>query len=538
MSQQHDAARPPPGFLDRAGEIARHAAADPDRPAVSSEAGDLTFGQLDARINRLVHALRRRGLEPGDGVALMSPNRPEFVEVYFAALRAGLRLTPLNCHLTAAEAAYILRDCEAKAFLCDARLAAVALDASVGAPEARERLCFKGALAGFDDYETALGSEEPTPPAESVAGSVMLYTSGTTGRPKGVFRRHAAAYRWRWGFGYRPGQDRDLAVGPLYHTAPAVYTLGAALVQGVGTVLVDGWDSENVLRLIERHRITHVHMVPTMFHRLLSLPAAVRDAYDVSSLRAVIHGAAPCSVALKRAMLDWLGPIVYEYYAATEGAGTNVEPAEWLARPGTVGRPDPADHVIVGDDAGRPLPAGEIGLVYMRAPVEGRFEYFRDPERTAAAYRGDYFTLGDMGYLDGDGYLFITDREADVIISGGVNVYPAEAEAVLLEHPAVADAAVVGVPNEEWGEEVKAVVQLQAGEAGSDELAADLVAHCRDRMSHFKCPRSVDFIDQLPRLESGKLQKRLLRDRYRAAAAGAPDDPEAERRGEDRPSDG
>ena len=275
----------------------------------------------------------------------------------------------------------------------------------------------------------------------------------------------------------------------------------------------------DALALVEDHAITHTHMVPTMFHRLLSLPAEVRATYDVSSLRSVLHGAAPCPVPVKRRMIEWLGPVVWEYYAATEGSGSFVDSATWLARPGTVGKP--ADgQVMVGDDDGRALPAGEMGLVYLKAPAAGRFEYFKDADKTASTYRGDYFTLGDMGYVDDDGYLFLTDRSANLIISGGVNIYPAEVDAVLLEHPAVGDAATIGVPDDEWGEEVVAVVELQPGRVPSPELADELVAHCRTASRTSSARRSVDFVDDLPRQDNGKIYKRQLRD---ATAPGGRD---------------
>jgi long-chain acyl-CoA synthetase len=318
-------------------------------------------------------------------------------------------------------------------------------------------------------------------------------------------------------YGYRAG-DVHLCTGPLYHAAPLSISMILPLATGTTVALMERWDAAHALALIERHRVTHTHMVPTMFHRLLALPDETRRRYDLSSLRFVLHGAAPCPVAVKQRMMEWLGPVVHEYYAATEGIGTVVDAATWLSKPGTVGKPNPPEQVIVGDDQGQPLPAGSVGLVWLLAARGNPFRYFKDDVKTAGAYRGEYFTLGDMGYLDDDGFLFLTDRSANLIISGGVNIYPAEIDAALLEHPAVADVAAIGVPNEEWGEEVRAVVELRPGTVASADLAEQLIDFCRARLAHYKCPRRIDFVASLPRDENGKIYKRLLRDGYRDAA--------------------
>jgi long-chain acyl-CoA synthetase len=493
--------------------LAVHAAEAPDRPAITGPTGDRTFGELNRRANALVRALRRRGLRAGSAVALICANRPEFAEVYFAAHRAGFRLTTVNWHLTPGESAVIVEDCEAEALVVDARFPELALG-TVGV-----RLAVGGDLDGFERYDDVVDAEDGSDIDDPVLGSTMLYTSGTTGRPKGVHRSSpppnaVAALRL---YGYRAGEDRHLCTGPLYHAAPLAFSLNAPLSAGVGTVLMDGWDAEEALRLVEAERITHTHMVPTMFHRLLSLPEDVRARHDLSTLRFVLHGAAPCPVSVKARLIEWLGPVVWEYYAATEGVGSFVDSATWLAHPGTVGKPNPPDQVLIGDEAAQPLPPGEVGLVWLKAPATGRFAYFKDEAKTRSTYVGDRFTLGDMGYLDEDGFLYLTDRTANLIITGGVNVYPAEVDAALLEHPAVADVATIGIPSVEWGEEVKAVVELRAGVTGTAELAGELLRHCRERLAAFKCPRTVDFVDALPRQDNGKIYKGLLRERYREA---------------------
>jgi len=500
----------------------------PDVTAIVSSHGTRTFAQLNERANQVARTLRAAGVGPGDSVAVLCSNRPEFVEVLQGAQRSGVRLTPINWHITADEVAYILRDCEAKAVFADARFADVAAKAADGSEHARLKLAIGGAIGGFDDYDVHVPAQDGSNLDDPALGNTMLYTSGTTGRPKGVHREVGSVSpsaatlmaKLSEASGFQAGSDVSLVTGPLYHAAPLAFALALPLAYGVTVVLMDDWDAEETLRLVQRHRVTHTHMVPTMFHRLLSLPKMTRRRYDVSSLKLVWHGAAPCPVAVKQGLLEWFGPVVWEYYGATEGLTTLVTPQEWLARPGTVGRPED-DQIRILDDDGRGLPPGVPGTIYIKAPEEGRFVYHGDTDKTSKAYRGDHYTLGDVGYLEEDGWLFLTDRSADLIISGGVNIYPAEVEAALLGHPAVADIAVIGVPNEEWGEEVKAIVEVHNGYGAGDDLADALIAFARERLASYKCPRSVDFVERLPRADSGKLYKRQLRDAYRAKAQSA-----------------
>lgn len=501
--------------------VAQRALTQGDEPAIISAAGDRTWTELDGRCNQLVRAMRARGIESGQSIALACSNRPEFVEVYVAAARNGLRLTPINWHLGAEEMAYIIDNCEATIFVADERFAKTCADAAALAPNLRAKLAVGGAIAGFEDYEAAVTSSSPDPITDEGVGGTMLYTSGTTGRPKGVFRKRPAPRRVQ-AEAVRVHEDGDLhlCTGPLYHAAPLAFSLGLPLLWGIGIVIMDGWDPEETLWLIEQHKVTHSHLVPIMFHRLLSLPDDVRTKYDISTLKRIGHGAAPCPVHVKKAMIDWVGPIIWEYYAATEGAGTSVESDEWLTKPGTVGKID-GDQVVVRDDDGKPVEAGEIGTVFLKAPdeAETRFEYYKDDEKTTKAYSGDYFTLGDMGFVDDDGYLFLTDRSADLIISGGVNIYPAEVDAVMLTHPAVRDSCTIGIPNDEWGEEVKGVIELKDGLEATAALAAELIAYSREHLAKFKCPKTIDFDDDLPRHETGKLYRRLIRERYREKAS-------------------
>jgi long-chain acyl-CoA synthetase len=495
--------------------VAREA---PERPAILSPFGSCTFAELNARANRVARALRARGLRAGDSVALLCSNRPEFVEVYYAVIRSGLRLTPINWHFTGEEAGYVIDDCEARAFIADAPYAEVAREALESAPATKTRLAVGGPIEGFEGYDEVVDREPGHDLEDPVLGTTMLYTSGTTGRPKGVHRPPSPANPLLDGIQkiaeFRPDEDLALCTGPLYHAAPLALNLRVPIAGGVGVYLMDRWNNERAFFNDTATTEIYTHMVPTMFHRLLALPEETRAGYDVSSLRFIVHGAAPCPVDVKQRMMDWLGPIIYEYYAATEGGGTFIQPEEWLRKPGSVGRPNRGQEIEVRDDEGRALPAGEVGTIYFRAPKQGRFEYYHDEQKTASAYRGEFFTLRDMGYFDEDGYLFLSGRSAEVIISGGVNIYPAEVDAVLLRHETVGDVATIGAPNEEWGEEVKAVVMLHDGLEASESLANELIEFCREHLAHYKCPRTVDFVTELPRHDTGKIYRRLVRDRY------------------------
>ena len=497
--------------------LAHWAARMPSATALIGSQGKLTFAELNARANRLAHALRARGVQSGDALAMLCHNGFELVEVVMATRRIGVRLTPINYQLGAEEVAYILQDCDAKVFIANARFAAAAAPAARACGSLELRIAADGVIEGFERLRDLVSGQPEHDVSDPVLGVNMLYTSGSTGKPKGVERTSAPPISPAR-IPFEAGRSLCLCTGPLYHAAPLAFSLIAPLLGGAGVVLMDGWDPERSLQLIEEHCITHTHMVPTMFHRLLGLPREVRDEFDLSSLDYVLHGAAPCPVPLKRALIEWLGPVVFEYYGATEGLGTIVDTETWLRKPGTVGKPDPSDQICILDDAGERLPARESGLVYLKAPDGLRFRYYKDSGKTQAAFRGDYFTLGDVGYLDEDGYLFLTDRSANLIISGGVNIYPAEVDAVLLTHPAVQDVAVIGVPNAEWGEEVKAAVELRRGIEASDALAKELIDYCRSHLAHYKCPRSVDFFEELPRRDTGKLSKYALREQYRRAA--------------------
>ena len=481
-----------------------------------------TLASVNANANRLVRLLRARGLQVGDAVALVLSNRAEFVEVLAATQRAGFRLTPVNWHLTEEELAYIVADCDAQALIAEARAPAIA-PAAAKCPKLKVKLAIDGDLPGFESYETGIGGFDGSDIGDPMLGSTMLYTSGTTGRPKGVFRPRTRVVNPPSQIlrrDYDPAMSVQLCAGPSYHAAPLGYDVRAAMSLGIPLVFLDKWDSETVLRTIAERRISHMHMVPIMFQRLLALPETVKAQHPLDSLRYVVHGAAPCPPEVKRAMIDWFGPIISEYYSASEGgAGWSISSEEWLRKPGSVGKlPDGADVRFL-DDEGKDVPRGHRGGIYTRLPVETAFSYYKDPTKTEAARVDGYFTLGDVGYLDEDGYLFLTGRNAETIISGGVNIYPQEVDNVLIQHPAVADSATIGAPHDEWGEQVKAVVVLQPDHTPSPELAAQLLAFARAGLPSFKVPRSVDFVDSLPRSEAGKIQRNKVRAPYWAARA-------------------
>jgi len=495
----------------------------PDHPAIimGGTGAIVTYRQLDERSNRLAHVFRARGLQPGDCMAIFMENQARYMEVTWAAQRAGLYCTPINSHLTAPEVEYIVDDCEARLLVSSKRLAGVAGALSPRAiPRVESCLMVDGIFDGWESYEDVVAGAPSERIPDEYEGGFAFYSSGTTGRPKGILRQlpltpmgeapSALQAFFKW-CGFTDG-DVYLSPAPLYHAAPISWSMEMHRIAGT-VVLMERFDAEHALALIERYGVTCGQFVPTMFIRMLKLPEDVRTRYDVSSLRSVVHAAAPCPVDIKQQMMEWWGPIIYEYYSSTEGAGaTSVTPEEWFAHPGTVGKSMVgAIHIL--DDDGNELPAGQAGTIWGEGPLG--FEYRNDPKKTAEAVNAQgYKTVGDIGYLDDEGYLYLTDRKAHMIISGGVNIYPQETENVLILHPKVFDVAVIGVPDDDLGEQVKAVVQPANWDDAGSELAAELVEYCRANLAHYKCPRSVDFERELPRLDTGKLYKGAVRARY------------------------
>ena len=496
----------------------------PDHLAlVTPEGKELSAGELLARANQVVHMLRGFGLKAGDVVSTLLPNGQEMIELYLACLQAGFYLVPNNFHLVGAEVGYILEDSGAKAFVAHERFADIAIDAASDAGLPGTACLAVGSIMGFSNYDQLVNAQPTTKPEHRTIGDVMNYTSGTTGKPKGVFRPLSGATPEEAALGQGgilllfgiQVQDGNVHIvgSPLYHTAVLRFG-GGSMHLGHTLVVMDKWTPEGMLELIQKYGVTTSHMVPTQFNRLLALPKETRDAYDVSSLRHMIHAAAPCPVEIKKQMIEWWGNAVDEYYAASEGGGTLVNAQEWTTKPGTVGRPWPISEIAIFDDDNNRIEApNEIGTVYMSMKT-GTFEYHKDKEKTDKNRIGSFFTVGDIGYLDEDGYLFLCDRKNDMIISGGANIYPAEIEGAMQMHPMIADVAVFGIPHSDWGEEVKAVVEPVDGVAGSPELEADILAFLSDKIAKFKTPKSVDFTNDMPRDPSGKLYKRKLRDPY------------------------
>ena len=501
----------------------QHARATPDKPAlIVADSGEVvTYRELDDRSNQVAQLFRAQGLRSGDHIALLLENHPRYFEICWGAHRAGLIYTAMSTRLTDAELGYIVDDCGARAVIASRAMAPAVQQLAGACPAVESWWMLDGAIAGWAGFESAVAAQPVARITDEQAGGDMLYSSGTTGRPKGVSvppqdtaidaPNPLTDLMVRL---YGMGSDTVyLSPAPLYHAAPLRYTLGVQRLGGT-VVMMTHFDAEAYLRLVQQYRISHSQLVPTMFVRMLKLPANLRQAYDLSSLRCAIHAAAPCPVAVKQQMIDWWGPVLWEYYAGTEGNGaTFVNSSQWLAHKGTVGQAVIGELRIVDDDSGALLPAGQAGTVYF---ANGRpFAYHKDPTKTAGSTHAlGWTTLGDVGYVDAEGYLYLTDRKAYMIISGGVNIYPQEAENVLIGHPQVADCAVLGVPNEEFGEEVKAVVQPRDMRDAGPELAQALIDYCRAQLSPIKCPKSVDFEAELPRHPTGKLYKRLLKDRY------------------------
>jgi long-chain acyl-CoA synthetase len=481
----------------------------------------VTFDDLEARANRLAHYFRRHGRREGDAVAILMENNEHIHAIKWAARRSGLYYVPINTHLSAAEAAYIIDNSGAKAIVGSAALRKtcenLAAELPGGLPDVR--LIVDDELDGWLRYPECVADQPDTPIDDEVEGDLLQYSSGTTGRPKGIKRalphvppsEAPGMLSALVGFWMDP-EAIYLSPAPLYHTAPSVWSMQVQAA-GIPTVVMEKFDAEGALDAIQRHRVTHAQFVPAMFTRMLKLPESVRNSYDMSSLKRVIHAAAPCPVEIKKQMIDWWGPIVDEYYASSEAIGATLITAEdWLAHPGSVGKAMTSTVHILDED-GNELPPGQAGEIYFEGGAD--FEYLNDPQKTASSRESHgWKTVGDIGYLDEDGYLYLTDRRHHMIISGGVNIYPQEAENMLVTHPRVMDAAVFGIPDDELGQSVKGVVQTVDPADATDEFAEELLTWLRDRLSHYKCPRTISFEEQLPRTDTGKLYKQELIKKY------------------------
>jgi fatty-acyl-CoA synthase len=485
----------------------------------------LSYAALNDRSNQLAQLLYDQGLRRGDHISLFMENNLRYYEVVWAALRSGLYITTVNRYLTAEAAAYIVNDSQSKALITSSFLSGANERIPPLLDSCPVRLMVDGQLPGFAAYEHALDEYPARPLAQEPEGATMLYSSGSTGRPKGIKRRLPErniadfperglapfANHWHW-----DNSTVYLNTAPNYHSGPMLFSVQTQRM-GATVVMMPRFDALQALQAIENYRITHSQWVPTMFSRLLKLSERERRQYDLSSHRVAVHGSAPCPASIKRAMIEWWGPIIHEFYGATEGVGSAlVTSEEWLRRPGTVGRAVGAS-VHICDDDGRELPPGETGLIYFEVPKKVSFSYHKDSSKTHKSRHPEHdnwVAVGDMGYLDEEGYLFLKDRADFMIISGGVNIYPREAEDVLIQHPAVADVVVFGVPNDDMGEEVKAVVQLEASASAGPAVADELIAFVRERLTHYKCPRSIDFVDQLPRLPTGKISVGAIKAQY------------------------
>ena len=497
----------------------------PDTPAIiASPDGPRTYAELAGDAHQLVHLWRSMGVQAGDVIGILVDNGNTLLEASLAAQESGLYFILLNTHLTAHELGLIMNHSGAKVLVAASRFAPLLEELRSSAPDVD--VLTVGDAAGFTPLATARAPHPRTEPQDRTPGALFAYTSGTTGKPKGIRRamdigdpdevanRGAVFGR---AFDFRPFDGPMLVSTGMFHGGSHSYCMGGLHV-GHGLVIMERFDPEEALRLIELHRIRTGYMVPTQFHRLLRLPPEVRERYDLSSLHSIVHSAAPCPRPVKEQMMAWWGPVIWETYGGMEGPATIAKPHRWLEKPGTVGRAIRGVRLSILDDEGNELPPGEVGNIFMENGVG--FSYHNDPEQTAGAFRGTRFSLGDVGHLDEDGYLFISDRAKDMIITGGVNVYPAEVEATLLAHPKVRDAGVIGVPDPDWGESIVAIVQLDEHVAPTAEVEAELAAWCRAELASYKCPRRWEFRADLPRTEAGKLYKRKIRDEYVASSGG------------------